>query len=205
MEKLMSLLYKFTGGVYIPPELKNIKEKIILHVSDTPACFFAPLNLILKSLKPHYIIHTGDLVDNLKLEFSQSLLPRYQRDLRCLINMLEASSAEHIFICTGNHDKAEIIKSFSRRSTIIENSANIDIEGLNFRISHYASEILTDPQEYNLYGHDLSLLSCELDNRIYLNGITSINVISIEGRQLYKLLYPFGTDDMRLKRGKIGL
>lgn len=205
MDKLLTLLYKITGGVYIPKELKMQKEKLILHISDTPICFFSPLETLLQNLKPDYIVHTGDLVDNIKLQFCESHLPRYERSLKMLLNVMESSSAKDIYIVPGNHDRVSILKKISKRCTIMESTSNISLEGSSFRVSHYASDILKDPQQINLFGHDLSLCSGAIEDKIYLNGITSINVIAVKSMQVYKLLYPFGTDDMRLKRGKIGL
>lgn len=205
MDKLLTLLYKFTGSVYIPRELELQEEKLILHISDTPICFFSPLETLIRKLKPEYIIHTGDLVDNLKLQFSESLLPRYERSLKMLMDIMEASTAKEVYIVPGNHDRVNIIENFSRRSIIKESPSNINIEGINIRVSHYANDVMMDSQDINLFGHDLSLYSSTLEDRIYLNGISSINIITIESRQVFKLLYPFGTDDMRLKRGKIGL
>jgi predicted MPP superfamily phosphohydrolase len=205
MDSLLALIYKVTGSVYIPKELQSQNEGLIIHISDTPVCFFSPLQTLLRKLKPDYIIHTGDLVDNLKLQFSKTLLPRYERNLKLLMNIMESSTAKDIYIVPGNHDRVAAIKSLSTRSIIKEASSNINIEGINIRISHYSQDILSDPQEVNLFGHDLSLCSGNDNSKIFLNGITSINLITIKDKQVFKLLYPFGTDDMRLKRGKIGL
>jgi predicted MPP superfamily phosphohydrolase len=205
VDNVFALLYKITGSVYIPSELKSQSERLILHISDTPICFFSPLETLLKRLKPDYIIHTGDLVDNLKLQFSENLLSRYERSLKTIMTIMESSSAKQIYIVPGNHDRVNIIENFSTRSIIKESTSNINIEGIDIRIGHYAKEILSDSQEINLFGHDLSLCSSNLENKLYLNGISSINIITTKSRRIFKLLYPFGTDDMRLKRGKIGL
>jgi predicted phosphodiesterase len=205
VEKLKSILFKFTGSVYLPPELTNSNEKFIIHISDTPICFYNALSVLLKKLSPAYIIHTGDLVDNLKLQFSPNQTPRYERDIKLLFNILETSSAKEIYITLGNHDRKDIVQRISKRSTIVENSSFINIEGLDFMVSHYASDLINSNCSFNLYGHDLSLPSHKVTVNNYLNGITSINIIAIESQRVFKLLYPFGTDDMRLKKGKIGL
>jgi predicted phosphodiesterase len=205
LEKLKSILYKFTGSVYLPPELINSNENFIIHISDTPICFYNALSILLKKLLPTYIIHTGDLVDNLKLQFAPNQTPRYERDVKFLFNILEASSAKEIYITLGNHDREEIVQRIAKRSTILENASIINIQGIELMISHYASDLINSNCYFNLYGHDLSLPNYNVTDNNYLNGITSINVIAIESQRVFKLLYPFGTDDMRLKKGKIGL
>ena len=42
------------------------------------------------------------------------------------------------------------------------------------------------------------------ENSIYLNGIKTINIIMLKSGTIYKLQYPIGTDDARLKKGRIG-
>ncbi|HHI00115.1 MAG TPA: metallophosphoesterase, partial [Thermococcus litoralis] len=50
----------------LPKELLESGEAKIMHISDTPDNIYPfILNLIEKS-RPDYIIHTGDLVDNIK-------------------------------------------------------------------------------------------------------------------------------------------
>ncbi|SHH53462.1 metallophosphoesterase [Tepidibacter thalassicus] len=205
MKNFKTILYRAMGFVYVPKHLKKRSEEIILHISDTPYSFFYALKKIIKEMKPDYIIHTGDLVDNIKLEFCSYLLSTYKKRLKKLIDILENSQAKEIYVCVGNHDKEEIINELSKKIYIIKKSKNIKIKNLNLRISHYSNEIIKNPLEYNLFGHDLSIRS-KIDNKkIYLNGIESINIINIDTRKIINLPYPFGLDDERLGKGKVGL
>lgn len=205
MEKLKVTFYRAIGLVHIPEYIKNRNEEIILHISDTPYSFFYTLKNLIKKLKPEYIIHTGDLVDNIKLEFSHYSLFSYTKKLKILIDILEDSSAEEIYISLGNHDKKEALQDVSSKIKIIEKSDNIRIGNLNLRISHFSNEIIKNSLEYNLFGHDLSMKS-KIDNgKVYLNGIESINIISINSGDITKLPYPFGLDDDRSGKGKVGL
>lgn len=205
MEKWKVIFYRAIGLVHIPEHIKNRKEEIILHISDTPYSFFYSLKKLIQKIKPEYIIHTGDLVDNIKLQFYQYSLFRYTKNLKTLVDIFENSSAKKIYISLGNHDKKEAVQGLSKRVTIIEKSDNIRIGDLNLRISHYSNEIISNPLEYNLFGHDLSIKN-KIDNgKIYLNGIESINIININTGDITKLPYPFGIDDDRLGKGNIGL
>lgn len=205
MEKLKVTFFRAMGLVHIPQYVKNRNEEIILHVSDTPYSFFYTLKKLIKKINPEYIIHTGDLVDNIKLEFCHYSLFSYITKLKILVNILEDSSAKKIYISLGNHDKKEALEDISSRITIIEKSDNIKIGNLNLRISHFSDEIIKNPLEYNLFGHDLSIRNKIADEKVYLNGIESINIISINSGDITKLPYPFGIDDDRLKKGKVGL
>ncbi|SHK57266.1 metallophosphoesterase [Tepidibacter formicigenes] len=205
MENFKITLYRAIGFVYIPKCLKDRKGEVILHISDTPYSFFYPLKKVIKKLKPDYIIHTGDLVDNIKLEFCHYSLYTYTKRLRILVDILENSKAKKIYVCVGNHDEKETIKKLSKRIHIVEKSKNIKIKNLNLRISHYSDEIIKNPLEYNLFGHDLSIKNKIDKERVYLNGIESINIIDVDNGEVTNLPYPFGLDDERLGKGKVGL
>jgi hypothetical protein len=79
------------------------------------------------------------------------------------------------------------------------------IEGLSFRISHFPEGIRELPSRYNLFGHDLTLKNGCIDDRLYFNGISYINIIGLESGTFTTLSYPSGTDDARLGRRKIGI
>ncbi|MCT4508959.1 MAG: metallophosphoesterase [Tepidibacter sp.] len=205
MEKLKVILNRSIGRVYVPKYIRNRSEEVILHISDTPYSFFYALKDLIKKINPEYIIHTGDLVDNIKLEFCHYSLYRYSKRLEILVDILSKSSAKKTYICLGNHDKKEVLKSMSDKIDIIDICENIRIKDLELRMSHYSSEIIKDPQEYNLYGHNLDIKN-KIDNgRTYLNGIQSINIIYTDTKKVEYLAYPFGIDDERLRKGKIGL
>ncbi|MFZ5351619.1 MAG: metallophosphoesterase [Bacillota bacterium] len=204
MNKIKALLYYMAGRV--PIDNKNIlKGSTLLHISDTPASFFGELARLIKILQPDFIVHTGDMVDNIKLELFPGSLWRYEREVKRLIYMLEQSEAERIYIALGNHDNEEIVRRYSNRSHIITSAETVKIEDIKFCIAHYPDEVLSQPGEINLYGHNLSLKSGYSEGRLCLNGITGINLIELNTRKYHSFPYPLGTDDQRLCRSKIGL
>lgn len=205
MDKVKTILYMIMNSVYIPEHVINRKEKIILHISDTPACFFRPLKKLIKKINPEYIIHTGDMVDDLKLECYPKLLSEYRENLKVLLEILENSSAEKIYLALGNHDHKDTVQKIARRCIVIDECESFKIENMDVRVSHYSEEILKNPSKINLYGHNIRLESKKENGRIYLNGIMNINIISIPEGKIFEFPYPFGTDDIRLKKGKIGL
>ncbi|MCY6372081.1 metallophosphoesterase family protein [Clostridium ganghwense] len=203
-ERIKSFFYRLIGYVYIPEQLKNNKQNILLHISDTPETFFPALKKLIKDLKPNYIVHTGDLVDNIKLELYPASLRRYEKKVKILLDILEESKANDIYLCIGNHDNKNAVERLAKRSKIIEDSKRISINNLGFTVSHFPEKVLKEPSKYNLLGHNLSVKNRKEYNQIYLNGIMSINIIDLNTERIFNLSYPFGTDEDRLGRGKIG-
>lgn len=203
MNNFKQLLYYMIGRV--PADLHELKGKTLLHISDTPSCFFGELRRLLRILKPNYIVHTGDLVDNIKLELYPGSLWRYERDVKELITLLEQSHAEEIYLALGNHDDLPTLERLCSRSHLIERSDIINIEGLTLAIAHDPADILANPAPINLFGHNLTQKNGVVDEKLYFNGISTINFIDLNHIHYHCYPYPAGTDDARLGRGKIGL
>lgn len=204
MAELKRFFYQVAGILYIPQELSETEEKRLLHISDTPAGFYPDLRRLVERLKPEYIVHTGDMVDNIKLQLYPTSLHEHEKGVRKLASMLEASGAE-IVLALGNHDDFDIVRKYFKRSYIIRNAETVMIEGLSFRISHFPEGIRELPSRYNLFGHDLTLKNGCVDDKLYFNGISYINIIGLESGTYTELCYPSGTDDARLGRRKIGI
>lgn len=199
------IICDFLGWIYIPTEILDNKEKKLLHISDTPVHIFPGIKKLINTLKPEYIIHTGDMVDNLKIEIYPQKINEYSYHVRKLIRILENSSAEKIIITLGNHDHKGIVEDFAKRSVVAEYEYLTKISGNSFHMSHYAQDIIENPADYNLFGHDLSIRTSEMDNKIYLNGISNINIIALNSMKIFYSPYPWGTDDLRLCKGRIKL
>lgn len=211
-ELFKRLYYLLSGKVYIGKHLLHgltdpmvqSSEVRLLHISDTPQTFYPALATLIKELQPEYIVHTGDLADNIKLQLYPASLYRYENEVRSLIAMLEASSAKEIYIALGNHDNPEFVKSISHRIQYIDSVGQIQIQGVDLAVSHYAKSVLKAPSTVNLYGHDLSLETQITEGQLFLNGISSINLLSLPSKTCRQFPYPWGTDDNRLGRGKLG-
>lgn len=205
MSNLKMSLYRAAGYVYVPEHIKSHNEEKILHISDTPRCFFKALKNILKHIEPEYIIHTGDLVDDVKLGLYPRSKSIYERNVKQLMKIMESSKARGIFIALGNHDDYEVVKKHSKRSVVLDGVSNIEIHNIKLRISHYYSLIEESPSRYNLFGHNLDMTNRIEEHHIFLNGIESINVIAIQSGKIFQLFYPYGIDDTRKGMGKVGL
>lgn len=200
----IEFFYAAFGRLYIPPELSVSKEKRLLHISDTPVGFYSELKLLIEKLRPAYIVHTGDLSDNIKLQLYPTSICEHEKWIKRLAAILEGSGAE-IVLALGNHDDFEIVSNNFKRSHIVRKAETIIIENLSFRVSHLPEGIVQAPAQYNLFGHDLTIKTGCIDNRLYFNGISNINIIGLESGECTALCYPMGTNDARLGRRKVGL
>ncbi len=193
-----------SGKLYISPELSESSEKKLLHISDTPSCFYSDLKRLICRLRPEYIVHTGDLADDIKLALRPNLIYEYEKEIKRLANMLESSGAV-IILSLGNHDDIDVVSKHFKNSRIIAGAETISVEKMSFRISHLPEGIIKEPALHNLFGHDLTLKDGCIDNKWYHNGISYINIIGLETGDCMSLCYPTGVDNSRQGMRKIGL
>lgn len=206
LQKILAGLYTLTGYVYIPKELIEREEPVVLHISDTPQSFFFGLEKLVDRLKPEYIIHTGDLVDNIKLELLPKSLPRYERYSRNLMDILLKPFVRAVYISKGNHDDFTFLKAMGISRVHMEDIAgSVEIEERKIGYSHY-KENLSDSDDYiKMFGHDIGKGNEITEDSIYLSGIVSINIVMLSSMKVFHLPYPIGTDDARLRRGRLGI
>jgi len=205
MEKIKAGLFYTLGSVYLSKNLRENPEPKILHISDTPTVLYAQLKKIITKIQPEYIIHTGDLVDNIKLSIYPSRIDDYTKGVGDLIEILEGSSVKEIHITLGNHDNKNIVCNLVKRSTIYEKKAVINIENIQLKISHYSNDSIISPAKFNLFGHDISMESQIINGLVFLNGIQNINIIALNSKKVFSLPYPIGTNESRLGKFKIGM
>lgn len=194
--------YYLTGKIYLE---KNAFQKTgtrILHISDTPSQFYPELGKLIKRLDPDYIIHTGDLVDNIKLEISTVALARYHREVKILKRHMRLPSIKGVFIALGNHDDSNFIHAIFDDFTITDSFDTIEISGLKIAFSHYVDQLSDLDADLFLYGHDLD---DENHSDHYLNGLSAIHVIDLNPFQIHRIPYPLGVDDARLRRSHFGI
>jgi len=181
----------------------------LLHISDTPSQLYPELARIIRILKPDYIIHTGDLVDNLKLQIHPSLQVRYERELKCLFKIMENSIAKKIYFSLGNHDDPAVVLKLAGRIQVFANRSQLKLSGIDIDVSHYppptGNQNGSTSSCFYLYGHDLNLPSHQTDSAVYLNGIEAMHFINLKTGQYIALNYPLGTDSARLNYHRIRL
>lgn len=203
VEVCKSLMGKFTS-IHRPEDLLNdVKGPVLLHISDTPSEIYPFIFKIIDVLKPKYIIHTGDLADNVKLEINKDRIKGYCSLVKGLVEGLEKSDAK-VYYFMGNHDDYEAVSKLSKKGTILEEGL-ITIGELNFRAGHYYKEY-PYKADFNLFGHSFEPCHYKKGGTIGLNGVLSINIIDLSNKGVFHLNYPIGTNRLRgMESKKAGL
>ncbi len=176
--------------------LTSSDEVKVMHISDTPESVYRFIEGLIEKTKPDYIIHTGDLADNIKLERRPGLKPAYIGAVRRLARILKASRAK-LYIVPGNEDDPGIIREFFGED-VVEPGTLVEIAGIKFVVGHRAEEVLGRGASFRLYGHNFRLINGGL------NGVLGVNFILLPSGKTYRVGYPTGTDTYRgykLRRG----
>lgn len=193
------------GRVNIDNSFISNNPNLLLHISDTPSQFYPELKRIIKLINPIYVIHTGDLADNVKIEFSPSLLTKYKYEVNKLLNILNSANTDNIHITIGNHDNYDFIDENKGKLKIYNEIGDININNTKFVFSHYWEYLEQKKADIYLFGHNINPKTSITESGIYLNGVISINVINLDTMEVKSIKYPFGTDSARLKRNRIRL
>lgn len=198
MKKFVHTLYYISGKIYIPSSLLKVKNTI-LHISDTPSNIYPELIRLVKKLSPDYIIHTGDVVDNIKLELYPFKLKEYEKLSINFIKSLTPLVKKEVIIVPGNHDYPYLLKDIPKVKLINEGET-ISINSTTIGLAHKFDKLPSKECSFYLYGHDKSSSS-----KKFLNGIKNIHVIELDTHKVFHLKYPINTDSYRLLRTKIGM
>lgn len=205
-ETIKRNLYLLFNIPYIPQSfLCEMKGPLLLHISDTPQEIYPYLRRIIKIINPQYIVHTGDIVDNIKLQFFKNQKDLYQKALNKLIPLLEAPGVSEIYYATGNHDDVNILSKSINRGKIVRKNETFNIGTYSFYANHYYEE--TRPKvDYFLFGHSFEPRSRRSTEETVLNGLTAINIIDLSTGKVFNLTYPFGTNRCRkMELRRIGI
>ena len=205
MNIIRDFLNSILGRIDIDQNLIDSNKTILLHISDTPSFIYPEIRRVIKLINPDFIVHTGDIADNIKLGLHQSYMARYRHEAKKMLRILDDAKAKRVYLTLGNHDNLDFISENANSIEVIEDKKLLRIGENTFAISHYSDSLKDVEADVYLYGHDLSIDSQTIDSRIYLNGISAIHAIEVDTLQVTKLDYPIGTDQERLKRRKTKL
>lgn len=204
IESVMDFVRMGMGQVIVPKMLKVENTPRILHLADTPSHIFPAIKRLIETIKPEIIIHTGDMVDDIKLEIYPGQVERYNKKLKTLSAIFSESGARCI-IAIGNHDDEACVRSQFSDAHIVTTCEIMDLYGIAFAIGHKPKEVTVLDAEIYCYGHSLELpVSPVQTHALYANGIHYIYVFEPEIGMHYKLNYPSGTNDYRLCKRKTG-
>lgn len=191
---------------YISKELlEEIKGPILLHISDTPVDIYNYIFRVIDILKPQYIVHTGDMADNIKLEIYKYKMDSYCKGVAKLIEGIEKNNkCSKIYYVLGNHDDYETVSNLTKRGIILRDGT-LDLDGCSIIVSHYYKEN-SNKVDFNLYGHSFEPNHYKKDTTVGLNGLLNINIIDLSNKRVFHLNYPSSTNISRgMKLRRIGL
>lgn len=121
-----------------------------------------------------------------------------------MLEMLQDTGAEAIYVAIGNHDNLDVVKRYNRRLNLVESQEYVDLGGRQISISHFPKVIAEYPGELNFFGHNLHIKTHQSSGVYYFNGISHLYWIELETMDFVALDYPWGTDDQRLGKGRVG-
>jgi len=205
----MAMVKNIFGAVFgrskLDPAFRLDDHPRLLHISDTPSQFYPELKRIINVLEPDYIIHTGDLADNIKIGLYRSSFHRYKHEVRIILKILQDSKAKKIVLSLGNHDDYDFVRKHSGRLLVFDGWGKMEFEGIDIAFSHYYSDLKDLTADLRLYGHDLDSTDDDRNKEKDLNGIASMSLIDLVTLDVKKIEYPFGTNNSRLNRNKLGI
>ena len=195
-DSFMTMLCSLVNRPYISQDLRDVKKPVLLHISDTPGFVYPFIFRLIEKLEPEILVHTGDMLDDLKLEIRPALVKEYYPKIKKLLVKLENLPLKNIYIIPGNHDSSGVLQDLSQKCEILPEKSRIEAEGVSFFLSHEYYNIKTGTDFY-LFGHSLPEMGRIHEKTVRLNGIPYINIISLSSKNTYTLKYPPGTDSAR--------
>ncbi|NJE01201.1 metallophosphoesterase [Thermococcus sp. JdF3] len=166
--------------------LSSTDETKVMHVSDTPESAYRFIGELIEGIRPEYVIHTGDLADNIKLERRPDMKPLYIGAVRKLARVLKNPGME-LYVVPGNEDEPGVVQEFFGGS-VVEPGTIVEIGGMRFALGHTWKDVVGLDADFRLYGHNFKLIDRGL------NGVLGVNFVLLPSGRTYRVKYPGGTD-----------
>jgi hypothetical protein len=186
-----------------PPPIYG--RDMILHISDTPSMMFSYLRRAIRRLRPAWIVHTGDIVDDIKLEQRPGMLDLYRKKAALLLRLFAEENCS-VILLAGNHDHLPTLLEMTYDSSVQvwSRPGRFYIGGFSFRAGHTYNDVAYSACEYNLFGHNLEHHTSVDDcGRFFLNGLEEMHLIHMETGDVTPIQYPPGTNNARLDRKRV--
>jgi len=190
----------------IPAEVFKFEKKI-LHITDTPDVIYPYLRRIIKLIEPDVIIHTGDTVDNVKLELSRNRIDIYERRFKEMLKICRSVKPKEIVFCLGNHDDEGIINKYlnTDNEILVKEKALLVYDDFKLLVSHRQLIGSVEDSDFRLFGHSPDIESDLNTKPKILNGLEYIYIIDGVKGSVAQVNYPKDTDYFRQKKFSLGL
>lgn len=187
------------NGLWSLPEQSSGRGRV-LHISDTPRTIFGMIADLVDFLEPSVIIHTGDLVDDVKLEIYPRETHPYVLACKKLFRAL-AGPDRTVYIAIGNHDNADVLPPLPEGFVVCKETTTFDHKNKTFTISHYPpADDEADGSTFRLFGHDMSVLTGNRGETCLLNGLEAMWLIDPDDETATRIDYPKSTNAARMLR-----
>ncbi len=172
----------------LPKEFLETGELRLVHVSDTPRSTYKFLRKLIREAQPDVLIHTGDLVDDVKLKRRPELIDRYVEGVREISKVLTLVS--RLVVVPGNEDDEKVLRE-TFGASVVKPGTVISVGGVRLALGHQSEEVANLDADLRLYGHNFSSIPHGL------NGLRKVNLILLPSLRVFKLSYPLGTNAAR--------
>ncbi|MBE0449730.1 MAG: metallophosphoesterase [Clostridia bacterium] len=186
--------------IIIPPELKSNDSIKLVHLTDTPSQIYKEIKRLLESIHPDYVIHTGDICDDIKLGHSPKKIDLYDKKIAHLAQLMEGFKDTKFYFVMGNHDDYSTLKKYFPEAFIFDRPTLIENEFGLFCVAHEFKDIKDIKADYYLFGHDMTQKTIVLEGQLLLNGLEHIYVLKGNPVQIITIEYPYSTDAIRQKK-----
>lgn len=180
--------------------MKNDDSIKLIHLTDTPSQIHKELKRLIVSVNPEYVIHTGDICDDIKLERSPGKIDLYDKKIAHFAKLMSACPNTKFYFVIGNHDDYPTVSKYFPNAVIFDKHGNIENEFGRFSVAHEFKDIQEFTADYYLFGHDMSQNSKSSDGKWILNGLEYIYVFRGKPTQITAIEYPYSTDSLRQKK-----
>ncbi len=148
----------------LPEGIESIQGKKILHIGDTFSVRYPYYRKLVEVIRPDIILHTGDMVDEVKVGRIPGTEYEYLSKLKFLLDVMNESGAR-LIIVPGNNDLPDEIHRLCPRAEIYPENTEIEFDGVSCRIGHMVHRMTFD-KAWSFYGHGFTGETWSLEQNV---------------------------------------
>lgn len=136
--------------------LAQNKGEKVLHLSDTQSAHYAYYKRLIDEIQPDIIVHTGDLVDEIKAGRIESVRPYWLQSAPVMLDIMKNSGAR-VLVVAGNNDIEDQLANFANGVEIVQRNTVVDLYGVRYCLCHELNRMDENAlADVWLYGHGLT-------------------------------------------------
>lgn len=151
LEKMKRVMER---GISAPEGLGGHCVLRVLHIGDTASYTYPYYEELIRKVAPDVILHTGDLVDEVKVGSVKARTAEYEMGLMELSKILKNSGASEIYVVPGNNDLPEKIQQYMPFAKVIPPDTQMMLGDVPVTLAHAWYEVSKKSKWY-FYGHSL--------------------------------------------------